>query len=90
MISDLRYNRHGHVLYDEMSRKRKALDDAGLRYQRVLSTALEKDTGIDARFALQQEGRAYAEAVAHFSEAVMGWLKYADSHLLLENLPEPN
>lgn len=60
---------------------RLALDQAHADYQHAFAAAVDLDANVDGAYGLVQQGRAYAAALTRYTEAIMGWLIFADAKL---------
>ena len=69
------------ALRKAMADAREALEKALTSYEHTLGFVLDKDASGDRLFALQCDGRSYAQALVLYSEATMAWLVYTDTQL---------
>jgi hypothetical protein len=70
-----------HALGDAMLEARQVLNVAHEKYQHSLAIVMNTEVNADGMLALRSEGRAYAAAIAQYSEATMAWLVFVDTHL---------
>ena len=64
-----------------MLEARQVLNVAHEKYQHSLAIVMDTEVNADGMLALRNEGRAYAAAITHYSEATMAWLVFVDTHL---------
>jgi len=80
MTEDLRTDR-ANTLGTAMLEARQALNVAHEKYQHSLAIVMDTAENADGMQALRNEGRAYAAAVTHYSDATMAWLVFVDTYL---------
>ena len=74
------YRHEAEVLRQAASDSFAALQLAHLRYERALDSVADAgDPTAEAKVAVRQQGREYAEAVTRYSHAAMAWLAFMET-----------
>ena len=80
------YSLEAQSLRNSLAVAREGLEKARVTYQDAIETFVDTNWSNDGVFALRREGLAYAQAVTHYSSAVMAWLVFVDNQLhILDN-----
>ena len=78
---DLLRTADAQALQKAMLEAHDVLQEAHAQYQSAFELAMDTSQNSDGAMAFRRAGRAYAQALTHYTNASMAWLSFVDAQL---------